>query len=137
MNPEELQILKTEINTDPEALGYSGQTDQWITDKLNEIGASNETISRGAIDAYEVVSACVFSELNVLSDKQQEQLSFIVSAGQVDTSDAKVKAIFAGLFNGTQTATNLLALATRSASRAEVLFGQSVSLLNVHVARRI
>lgn len=129
--------LKTEIDTDPENLGYAGKTDKEIVSLLSEIGLSSETISRGVIDAHEVVSACVFSELDALSDKQQKQLSFIVSAGQVDTSNVKIKAIFAGLFNGTQTKTNLLALATRSASRGEAEFGQNPSLMDVHIARRI
>lgn len=130
--------LKAEIDNDPKGLGYTGKTDQEVADLLNEIGLSNETVDRGVIDAHEVVSACEFSELDILTDKQQAMLSFIVSAGQVDTSNIKIKSIFAGLFGaGTQTRTNLLALAIRPASRAEVLFGQIVSLIDVHIARRI
>lgn len=129
--------LKTEIDNDSKVLGYSGKTDQEVAALMNTVGLSNETIDRGVIDAHEIVSACVSTDLNALSDKQQAQLLFVVSAGQVNTSDAKIRAIFGGLFNGTQTKTNLLTLATRPASRAEVLFGEEVKYWDVARARAL
>lgn len=136
------QAVKDEVTNNPKSIPDLswGQTDGWIRDTLNTLGISSEITDRGVIDAHEVVSAVVISELNAVSDKQQDILAFIVSAGQVNTSSAEVKSIFADIFGaGTTTRTNLLALATRPASRAEVLPGvnQNLSSLDVHIARRL
>jgi hypothetical protein len=138
--------LKSELDNDPKKLGYadySEQThrltiDQDLANLLNKVGLSKETAGSGVIQAYKVVNACVYSELELLTPEQQAILTFIVSAGQVDVGNLGIKALFNGLFEaGTQTRANLQALAVRSASRAEMLFGRAVSLLDVHKARRL
>lgn len=128
--------LKAEIDTDPKNLGYSGKNNEEIVLLLNNIGLSDETVARGVISAHEIVSACDFNELRLLSDKEQAQLLFIVSAGQVNTSDTNIKTIFAGLFsNGTTTRMNLLALADRAVSRAEALGFNIIEIWDVERAK--
>ena len=40
----DLSALKTEVTTDPKTLGYSSLSDRGVASKLNEVGASVETI---------------------------------------------------------------------------------------------
>lgn len=135
---EQLVTLKTELETDPKALGYAGKTDQEIADLLNTVGLSSETVNRGVIDSHEVVSACVNNDYKNLTADQKTHLTFITSAGQVNASDSKIKTVFQDMFGPTtETRDNLLALSTRPASRAEVLFNSNVSLVEVHKARRL
>lgn len=118
----DLQVLRTEIDTDPKSLGYEGKTSQEITDLLNTVGLSAETVDAGVIDAYEVVNALEGTDVAALTTLQLQRLSLVVSAGLVDISAAKIQSFLAGLFGaGTDTRTNLIALGQKSASRAEVL----------------
>lgn len=118
----DFQVLKNELINDSKNLGYAGKTSQQIADLINTIGLSNETVSRGAIPSYEIISALVYAELETLNEKETLQLQLIVAGGQVNVDDPKIKTIFAGLFaQGAESRDNLLALATRPASRAEAL----------------
>ena len=134
------QILKTEIANDPASLGYSGQEDQQVADLLNEIGLSGETINNDILESYQIVNAVDVDDWTALSDIERERLKFILCPGEVDISNANIKAQIGIMFGvGTDTRTALLALTIRPASRGEILFGNgiSVSSLDVHIARRL
>lgn len=114
--------LKTELDTDPKTLGYSGKTSQEIADLLNTVGLSSETVNIGVIDSYEIINVLDASEVAALSTTKLQTLMLITSTGKTDASNANVKLIFQSLFGaGTNSRTALLALANKSASRAEAL----------------
>lgn len=118
----DLQILVDEISVDPKGMGYSGKSSQEIMDLLNAVGGSGETVNVGVLDAYLIVNELVVSEFTALSATKRQAIQLVVSAGQVDVSNEMVKNLFLNCFEvGSETRDNLIAIATRSASRAEVL----------------
>lgn len=138
MTAAELTALKTEIDDDPKGLGYSGQTDQWITDKLNEAGASAETVNRGLIDTSEIMECFVAAELNALTPDERNTIKLYCNRDQLDMGNANIQSVFTSILDGTTTLANLLASATRDATRGEILFPDTVlTIVNVHLARRL
>jgi hypothetical protein len=138
----DLAALKTEIDGDPEGLGYSGKTDQAVADLMNTIGLSSETITRESVNTADIIVA-IFSdvtEFNSLSDSEIMKLNLLSPVGTIDPTT--LQAVFINMFPAggggrPNIRAALIALATRSASRAEALLGESVSLLDVHRARRL
>jgi len=130
--------LQTEIQADTMGLGYSGKSDPEITALLNEIGGSGETIERDVIDTWEIIDATLPSEWAGLSNAEEARYNMLISAGRLNVKSANVRQAFADMFGAaTQTRANLLALQTRPASRAEVLFGGGVIVSHLDVARAL
>ncbi len=132
--------LKTEIQTDPAALGYApfiaSGSDNAIADLLNAVGAFS--INRTRIPAVEVVNAIVPTEWTALTADEKNRISFIVSAGEVDASAANTRSAFLAAFaGGTTTRANLVALQTRPGSRAEALFGSGTFVSADDVAKAL
>lgn len=138
-----LTALKNELNSDPKSLGYSALDDFEAADKLNEAGASGETIEPAFVTAFQAQQEVVGSEYLTLTIGEQNLWNAIlisVDSQGVPIKNAIIRGQVATIWGaGTTTRTNLVALQTRSASRAEVLFGEDVvvSMMDVHRARRI
>lgn len=137
MTEAELAELKIELTNDPKGLGLAVMDNPTAADKLNEIGASGETVSAGAINGQELQKAVVIAEYLNLSQVARDGWLAIISAGdgQVEVDDTGIVAQVTAIWSGTTTLTNLAALRTRSASRAEVLFGHAVGYQDVAKAR--
>lgn len=138
----DLNVLKTELDTDPELLGYSGMNDETAAIKLNEVGASGEIIDNDIIESYKIINAVTTTplEYTALPAADRDLIQLITSSQFVDIKDAGIKSAISAMFGvGTDARTALLELTTRAASRAEVLYGNGVrvSLIEVHKARRI
>jgi len=122
----DINVLKTEINTDPKNLGYAGKTDQEIADLMNEIGLSQEQILRGAVPAEEMLSAMVYDDLILLTDVQLQIIAIYTANGDLDIANPNIQRIFKQIFpQGKASRDSLLALVYRSASRAEIVFSES------------
>lgn len=140
LSETDYMTLNTEIATDPQGLGYSGKTSPEIAALLNTIGLSNEQIGAGAVDGQELSKAVVISEYLSLTDAARAGWTAILTAGngQIDAGDALVVAQIAAIWGaGTTTRANLLTLATRDASRAEVLFGSGVIIDKFDIAEAV
>lgn len=119
--------LKAELLNDPKALGLVGMTDAQAAAKLNQLGASGETITiTGVIEAWRVINAIDATEYGALTAAEKTRLQTITGAGFVDPNNTNVRNAFAAMFAPGTTRTALLALATPSCSRGEKLFGQGV-----------
>lgn len=139
LNKAQLAILKTELDGNPEGLGYTSD-DPDCADLLNEVGLSNETIPNESVSVVEIMEAIDPDELG--SIPINEWLFFLerlrLSGGRIDAADGKkfqeqaAKVFPAGAAN---TRAALQALKIRSASRAEVLFGAGVSVGFLDVSR--
>ncbi len=130
--------LKTELDNDPKGLGYSGKTDREAADLLNALGLSHEEVDNDVLEAYKILDATDPTEWAALSAVEKERYQLLISAGRLNVKSENVKSAFGKMFGlGTVTRAALLALTKRDASRAEILFGQGVSLLDVHKARRL
>lgn len=131
--------LANEINTDPKALGYAGKSDYEISQIMNTPGASAETLFRSYTPVEDIIAAIVRSEYDALAAAGKTYLNEVVlKSAKVKTGDATLRTQIAQLFGaGTQTRTNLTAVASRAASRAEVLFGEDINVTDADVARAL
>jgi hypothetical protein len=133
--------LKNEITNNPKSildLGWD-KTDVWIANTLNTPGISGEAIADASnVDMNTIMSAFDADEVAGLSTNQSVLLSGLVARNGLNPANGlnTIRAIF-GV--ATTTRANLEALQNREASRSEILFGYgiSVSLLDVHLARRL
>lgn len=128
--------LAAEINTDPKSLGYAGKSDYEIATILNTAGASAETLFKSYTPVEDVVACIVRSEYDALAAAGKTYLNEVVLRGtRVKTGDATLRSQIAALFGvGTATRTNLTNVASRSASRAEILFGENAAVTDQDVA---
>jgi len=136
----DLNALKTEILTDPQALGYAAPwaagDDATVAALLN--APRGIAINRGVVASYEVIGAIVIGEYGALSAANRTWLNFLVIAPFVDLGNDNVRTTLGNLFAaGTASRTALQALATRPGSRAEQLFGVPVALMSVSDVRRL
>ncbi len=134
--------LKTEIQTDPQGLGYdvsptfyvTNGDDMAIADLLNEIGGSSETIEPEFVSAADAQAAVVGTDWAALSDVKQRGWLAIIGLGDVPVKDANIRAQITEIWPVSTTRTNLVALQTRDASRAEALWGEGVTVSHTDVA---
>ena len=140
--PINLSELKTELETDPMSIGltslYNEGRDAACADALNEVREGvNYEANRGVIPSHEVVKNIVATDWTALDAAGKERISFIVSAGEVDSSAANVVNAFVSAFNGTTTLTNLTEMVNKQVSRAMKLFNTSVSTNDVSATRKL
>jgi hypothetical protein len=135
LSATQLAALGTELSTDPKALGYSGLQNQAAADKLNQVGASSETVNPGTLQSYLIVDAIVSSEWTVLSQANKDLLNFYLQQPTVDTTSSNVRSAIGGIFAAGATRTALLALVNRPASRGEVLFGPGTVITKSNVGQ--
>lgn len=140
---EDYQPLFEELTNDPKGLGYSGKTDQWCSDKLNEIGASNEKKIRETIETKDILECLVWSELSdetKFTPHKARIFNYFSYARDVDPNDNNIQNLFLGIFNNSDfpnTRANLIALASQSCSRAEVLGWGTINEWDVSRARAL
>ena len=101
------EALKTEVTTDPLALGYLGMTDQQVSDSLNDPVRPRE---RDIVSSHEVFEAIVPADYVALSAADKSRLSMILSMGEVKLSGANTRLALAGMFGAGTTRNNLIAL---------------------------
>jgi hypothetical protein len=132
-------VLANEITTDPAILGYAGKSDYEIAQIMNTAGASGQTIFKAYTLTEDVIAGIVRAEYDALAAAGKTYLNEVVlKAARVKTGDATLRSQIAQLFPaGTQTRTNLTALASKSASRGEALFGENTTITDADVARAL
>jgi hypothetical protein len=125
--------LKSEIQNDPGAFGYSTfvstGNDAGLAELLNTVQAgATYKVNTPVISAPVFINAVVRSEYDALSAADKAWLTWIVQAGDVILSGGEVRTTLSTLFGGgTTSRTNFLTLASKQISRAEYLFNQSIS----------
>lgn len=141
-DPANQAALKTELTTDPKGLGLGAMTDTAAAAKLNQAGASSETLPNRVLESFEFMRCVKMSEFDAVFSTwtagQKEWFARLVSTGKVDVGNTQVKTDLVTLFPaGTAAVTRaaVLAVTTRTASRAEVLFGAGVIIQYFDVAR--
>lgn len=140
-----LAALATEINSDPLALGYAAllsRTDKYqaIADRINTnpepvTAAVQESIWKRNVPAAELMGAMLGTDIGALSQAARDTLGILFGLANVNTGDAGVRALFAAIFPaGSTSVTQLTARASRTASRAEALWGEGVVINQTQVA---
>jgi hypothetical protein len=127
------QTLKTELNTDPNSYGYAPLiaigNDQGLADMLN-LARAEIVMPRPDVSPLEILEAIKVTDF--INNANSLYASWFESLTQYPTvrilkengSDTRVMTnLMTLLSNGSQSETRLRALASRSGSRAEQLFG--------------
>lgn len=135
--------LATEINTDPQSLGYTplktAGNDAGIASVLNTATATN--VFKPTVTAADVQSALDPTEFASLSSTQLNQLSVMLAGGVINSGVASVRQIVISIFTPSgsfpSTRAALAALAQRSGTRAEVLFGVGTVVAANDVAKAL
>jgi hypothetical protein len=135
--------LKTEIQTDPQALGFAAMlaagSDQPIADALNLVraGAAYQ-VNREAITSALFISQMDPTEFAALTQAQLLRLEVILTGGTVDINDTRTQSNLLGIFpNPGTTKTNVAALLKRQGSRAEVVLGRGTVVTASDVGRAL
>lgn len=139
MTEAELAQLKTELDTDPLALGYAGQPNtQGVADLLNDSSLSDTKIANTSVLVDDIMDAIDPDELaNIHVNKVLFFLSRLEGKGSLDISEGSViKGQTASIFtlsNAPISRAALDALKERDATRGEVLFGINIIITHTDV----
>ena len=139
----DLLVLKNELITDPQTLGYSvfiSSLDYGsVAGILNVVGGGTidpervtAMVLQGAVDAGEFAA--------LTSDAKTMWLSILQAAGErgLSATNSNIRAQILNIWGaGTTTRTNLGAIQTRPASRMEMLFGESTTVTPQAVGRAL
>ena len=128
----QLQAIKAAINADATALAMWPGNPGGIADYLNSVPSTSPTaIWRPDIPVAELLTGVVWSAFVALGAQVQAAWTALTSGGTVDSTNANIRAGFVTIFgSGSQTVTNLAAIAQRDATRLEAIFTTSgVSIL--------
>lgn len=137
------QLLANEITNNPKNIPDLrwDQSDKWIMDTLNTPGISGETTTRKLVNTADIRTV-IYSDKTAfmaISELNLGRLNFLLPVGNV--SPVAIQEVIKEIFPAPSDTRNaLVALATRPASRAEKipnLGAQSLSALDVHIARRL
>ena len=130
-----LQELRDEMDNDPKALGYSGQTNFQIANLLNAIGLSSETVDVAVVSSAALQAEVVGSEYLTLNVGQRDLwAALLMGTDSVAVRDPEIRGQVLLVWDaGTTTRANLAALQTRSASRAEALWGDGTFITTTMV----
>lgn len=131
--------LAAEITNDPTGMGYAAPfaagNDSAVAGLLNSL-VDGATVDRQLVEGWEIVNAVIPAEYAALTAPAREYLRMVVSPAWVQLAPGGTRSGLAVLFGGgTTTRANLLALTTRAATRAEVLFGLDMTIVAADVAQ--
>lgn len=136
----DINALRLELLNDPQGLGYSnfiGGTGISSNHLAALINARNPAFrfNTGKVSAADLMAAIDQSEFDTLTSTKARHLQILMSTGDIDISDARIRAQIGSMFGGaSQTRQNLIAAGQRDGSRAEQLFGTNVTRTDVSKA---
>jgi hypothetical protein len=140
--------LNTELQTDPDTLGYASyvasNNDQALANLLNDISigiSKGYSLTKKTITAAELQSCVIISEWQSRTDEQKSAWTNLLIASAytgVPTTNANIISQAQSIWNNTTTLNNLANAIVRSCSRAETLGGEGtiVSAADVSNALR-
>ena len=138
-----LSELKTELQTDPNGLGYapltsSGQT-KATADLINTVQSTAAyLVFFPTVTSYAVHAAFDPTEFATLAALSLNQLSVMLSGGLVNSASSSTRTILLNIFTGMPTTRgNLAAVMRRQGSRAEVLWGIGTIVMQDEVERAL
>jgi len=135
-----LQALHDEIEADPEGIGYKTngdwKGDQIIADLIND-PANGDVVQRQYVNPQEVIEQIALADWETISASQRLYIQLlpsltIISAVQNETEVRNNLLIIFGA--ATTTRDNLIGVVQKDGSRAEVLWGEGVTISISNVA---
>ncbi len=135
-----LVALRAELDADPKALGYAllwtqSNGPEAVAARLNEANTvPADTIFKSYVTMEDFLAEIVLADYNALTAAQKTALDQFARGTRIKTGSANMRATIGALFPASATRTALIALASRAASRAEVLWGENARVTDVQVA---
>lgn len=117
----DLQKLKTELATDPVALGYAGKT---AAQKAALLNTTMRTRNRAALPAIAIWGRITDTEYATLGADTKALFQAALSAGSIDMTDGAVKSKLSAMFSQATAPTTraaIIALMSESVPRATEL----------------
>ena len=141
-NEELYAALKTELDTDPLARGYSGMTDEEIVTSLT--GTVDRTVDKDTMTPEEIMAAFDDSEFEALTEGKYRKVQAVLTLGDnipvgpgTVARQWLVNATTGAFPNGTATFTSLSSAVQETVNRSVELFGRDVILGDVQNARSL
>lgn len=127
LTAEQLAALKADILADPTLNAFPNNSDGAfaIAAAYNQLASPTWTVWKSDVSTVDIRNALVWSEYDVLSVSKQNAFSFLCSNHIVNAGLANVRQGIQSIFGAPQQSGNLaalIAIAKRSATRAEKLF---------------
>ena len=110
----DLQILKTELDTDPDGRGYSGMSHEEAAADLNIERVSRNRTSMPGAEAYDLTDS---GEYTALSDAAKSQWLSLCAIGSVDPFGPAAQAVVDIFGNPSATTSNLQAARVETVSQ--------------------
>ncbi len=129
----DIDILKTEIDTDPLVRGYDGMTDAEVVTSMNTV---DRTTNKESLTGSEVMNAIDKAEFTALSATNKAMVWNIVHIGIVNPFGIEADLMIDLFGGGSTTITTLAALRLNNVTRGEELGIGRVREGNVQEARR-
>lgn len=133
------QQIRTEIDTDPKSLGYAtlkvqSNGPEAVAARMNEAGASVETLFKAYVPTEELLAEMQWSEFTGWSAAIKAGVDQYFRGTRIKTGSATLRASLGAMLPTSTSKTNMIALASRPATRAEVLWGEFVVVNATQVA---
>lgn len=134
MSTPTLAVLKTELTTDPKALGYATlklQTNgpEAVAARINELNTvPADTIFKSYVPVEELLAELQWAEFTAWSAAVKTGLDQYFRGTRIKTGSATLRASLAAMLPASTSKTNMVALATKTASRAEFLWGEGTTI---------
>ena len=135
-----LQALHDEIENDPESIGYKDGSvwkgDDVIADLIND-PANGDVVQRSLVEPQELIEQITLTDWETISAAQRLYIQLLPSLSVISTvqNGTEVRNNLLAIFGaGTTTRDNLVAVVERQGSRAEVLWGEGVTISISQVA---
>jgi hypothetical protein len=138
----DLEQLKTEILNDPKNLGYAALrlhgSHAGIANAINLVGKSGEQIDPQFLDPWRAQEAVDPIEFAALTQPMRDLWRILLQFEQMPMKSIAVRTQIAAIWAaGTQTRNRIVTLQKRSASRAEVLFGEGTFVTHEQIAEAL
>lgn len=147
LTPAQYTALASELNTDPKALGYAANittgNDAANATLLNALtGAGAASVFLPGVPIQTFIQQCQSAADWVLlttAGATFNAIQLLSLLGPLDCTQLNIRTILTSTFSGLSTAskTTMTAVASRTGSRAEVLFGAGTQILASDVAHAL
>lgn len=133
------QQIRTEIDADPKSLGYAtlkvqSNGPEAVAARMTEVGASAETLFRSYVPVEELLAEMQWAEFTTWSAAIKAGIDQYFRGTRVKTGSATLRTSLGAMLPTSSSKTAMVALASRSASRAEALWGEGVVVTATQVA---
>lgn len=134
-----VQQIRTEIDTDPKTLGYAtlkaqSNGPEAVATRMNEVGASAETLFKAYTPVEDLLAELQYAEFNSWTAAQKAGVDQFFRGTRIKTGSATLRASMGAMLPTSASKTAMIALASRSASRAEALWGEGTRITDAQVA---